>query len=480
MKHSIQYLFLFFLLATACQPQFEMVPPGSNAGKIKEFSENWYVTADGAGVKNGKDWNNAISFKTFLSMVTDDEASLTNSAFHIRQGNYLVTRKDAANIFSRDVGCVRGGYSTELTYSDLGKCDPALFPTVFTGDVNGNGQADDGDGAFAFVTNGNVRFDNITFKCFYLSNAAIGSKTGMSAVFGVNGAYSSTSVDCRNCIFEDNVSGVDGNSVKEGGPCAYVTEGYFKASNCVFRRNSANSRGGAIRTNGDSQKRASVLFLNSCLFTDNSITGMYGSALQCSSGVMCMNNCTFVHNNGVGATLNGGGAFLVVNSTIIDDKDADHVDNAAFRCESPNKGNSIIVNSLITNSTAGGRGLLLNNGTLTSGGYNLFKNVILNGSSTDPCKPADTKRDMVLTGELQGNTWVWNINQVLPYLNGFAIVDDVYDAVVAFDPKEYCDIAVVGRAFSSWVSPTSMMKDARGSVRGDDRFQPGSYDPNID
>lgn len=480
MKHSIQYLLFLFLLATACQPKFDMVPPGSNAGSSKEFAENWYVTADGAGVKNGKDWSNALSFKTFLSMITANDAALTNSAFHIRQGEYLVTKKNAVNIFTRDVGCIRGGYSADLTYSDLNKCDPALYPTVFTGDVNESGQADDGDGAFAYVSNGNLRFDNIIFKNFYLSNAASGSKTGMSAVFGIIGSYSSTSVDCRNCTFVDNVSAVDNAAAKEGGTCAFVTEGYFKASNCVFRGNSAHSRGGAIRTNGDSQKRAAVLFLNSCLFTGNSISGEYGSALQCSSGVMCMNNSTLVQNRGKGATLNGGGAFLVVNSTIIDDEDDSHAANAAFRCESPETGTSVIVNSLISNTAETGRSLLLNNGVLTSGGYNLFRNIVLNGTSTDPRKPVDTVKDAALVGELQGNTWVWNVNQVIGDLKGFAIVDDVYDAVVSFDPRDYCELSVVGRTFSSWVSPLSMMKDARGSIRGDDRFQPGSYDPNID
>ena len=478
MKKYIQYLFTLMLLASACQPKFEMVPPGATSRPAKEFSENWYVTREGTGVKNGKDWNNSLSIQMFLSKITAPDATLSNSAFHIKEGVYQITSKDGFKTLTRDVGCIRGGYSASLEYGDLSACDPELYPTVFTGDVNANNVADDGDGAFLYLTGGSVRFDNITFRHFYLSNAASAAMAGKgSCVFGVNGFYQSTSLECRNCIFEGNVSAVNSETGREGGSCAFVTQGYFKASNCLFKGNKANSRGGVIRTLGTQ----AVLFMDRCLMTENQLTGgSFGSAIQCSMGVVCMNNCSLVGNSGYGSTLNGGGAFLVVNSTVIDDANPSDAENAAFRCESSEGANSTIINSVFSSSQSEGRGLILNNAVLTSKGYNLFKTVDLRGTSADPTKPGDTVKNSVLNGSVQGRTWMWDVNQVLSSLRGFAIVDDVFDAAVAFNPLEYSEIAVMGRSFATWVTAPSFAKDARGSIRGDDRFQPGSYDPNID
>ncbi len=476
MKRISLYLFVGLMVAAACQPQFEMVPPGSG-NHASEFSENWYVTRNGAGLKSGADWTNAISFATFLKMITDPSYALSSAAFHIQEGTYQVTRKDGYNALSSDVLCIRGGYSAALEYADLSLCNPDLYPTVFTGDADGNGTVGEGDGAFAYVSSGNIRFDNITFKDFYLSKSGANALGGKgSAVFGINGPYLSTSVECRNCIFEGNVNAVNDNAGREGGPCAFVSQGYFKAYNCVFRNNSANSRGGAVRTN----ERLGVLFLDRCLFTGNTLTGgSFGSAIQCSAGEVCMNNCTLVGNSGTGSTLNGGGAFLVVNSTIIDDAEPTEY-NAAFRCESSADAGSIVINSVFSSSKAGGTGLILNNGVLRSGGFNLFKNVVLSGTGTDPLTSDDTVKDAVLAGTLESRWWKWDVAQVLSDIRSFAIVDDIYDTAVSFNPVAYCNISVLGRAYANWVTPYAFAKDARGEVRGDDRYQPGSYDPNID
>ena len=477
MKKLLRYILPCVLLA-ACQPKFEMVPPGGNT-QAPEFSENWFVTMDGAGTKSGKDWGNAISFSRFMSMITDASSSYTNSAFHIREGEYLVTAKDAYKSLSCDVACIRGGYSKDLTYSDLSLCNPDLYPTVFSGDVNKSGAADDGDGVFAYVTGGSIRFDNITFKHFYLSKTAANALGGKgSAVFGVNGSVQNTVLECRNCLFEDNVNAVNDNAGREGGPCAFVSEGYFRAKDCIFRSNKANSRGGAIRTSGT----YSALFLDRCLFTGNRIDGSYGSAIQGSSGTICMNNCTLVGNVGKGSTLNGGCAFLIVSSTVVDDAEPNGTENAAFRCESTAEANSTVINSVFSNSKASGIGLIVNGGSsmLTSCGFNLFKSIQSNSTTCpNPLASSDTVLDVVLTGAVDGRIWKWDVAQVWSNLREFAIVDDVFDAASAFNPAAY-SMTAVGKGFTAWVGASSFLKDGRGSVRGDEKFQPGSYDPNID
>lgn len=478
MKKSIIYT-VVLLAAAACQPHFDMVPPGDGVVITQEFTENWYVSQEGSGVKNGSDWNNALPFEDFLRLISNPASALSDAGIHIKEGVYLVTEKDKYLNISKDILCIRGGYRADLSYDDVSACDPKLYPTVFTGDVDGNGTAGDGDGAFAYVTDGSVRFENITFTNFYQSAAMAAEIGGKgSAVFGINGPYLTTSVECNNCIFEGNVNGVSA-SAQDGGPCAFVTQGYFKARNCVFRNNSANSRGGAIRT----CDKKGVLYLDRCLFTGNKLTGStWGSAIQCSAGVICANNCTMVGNTGAGSTLNGGGAFFLANTTIIDGSAANGTNNGAFRCESKQECKTTIINSVFSNSDNSGHGICLNgsSSTLISRGFNVLKSVNKSDGVTDPTVKEDLVKDIVLAGELKDNCWVWDIAQVEADLKGYAVADEIYDAAVAFDPSAYCEISVLGRAFATWVSPTSFAIDGRGSSRGDDGLQPGSYDPNLD
>lgn len=466
--------------AVSCQPYFEMVPPGTAPVEEREFNEEWYVSKDGAGTKSGSDWNNAMPLSAFLAMLGNSTTFLDDAGVFIKEGTYLVTEKDKCITLSKSIKCIRGGYSAALTYDDVSVCDPKLYPTVFTGDVNGNDKADEGDGGFLYVTDGKSTFENITFKNFYQGSAQAGDVGGKgSAVFGINGPYLSTSVDCNNCIFEGNVNGVAGTSSQEGGPCAFVSQGYFRAAGCVFKGNSGNSRGGAIRTSSEQ----AVLFLTRCLFTENEVTGgSFGSAIQCSGGVICANNCTMVGNVGKGATLNGGGAFFLSNNTIIDNSAPDGTNNAAFRCESKTDRGTTLINNVFSNADASGYGILMNSGaTAKSMGFNVIKSIYLGSNSpTDPHVASDLIKDIVLTGSLADNVWKWDLAQIQADIKGYCNGDDVYNAVVAFDPSAYCQISGMGRAFLTWATAIDFYKDGRGEARGDDAFQPGSYDPNLD
>ena len=481
MKHT--YIFIASLAVLAsCQPHFDMVPPPDAAENPQEFIDNWFVSRDGSGTRNGADWDNSMPFADFINLLGNTTTNLSDAGIHIKEGVYVVSNE--ANSFLRltkDILCVRGGYNKDLESDDLSKCDPSLYPTIFSGDVNGDGEANTGDAGFAYVTNGNSRFENITFKNFYLSSAMVDAAgAASSAVFGINGPYLTTSVECNRCIFEGNVNGVAGTTAQEGGPAAFVTKGYFKARQCEFRDNSGNSRGGALRTND----KQGIIFLDRCLFRGNTLTGgNFGTAIQCSSGVVCMNNCTMLRNNGNGATLNGGGAFFVANSTLIDDCSPDGTTNAAFRCESKAESGSVIINSVFTTTSADGYGILLNSngGTLLSKGYNVIKSVFLGHSSNvDPATGNDTKKDIVLAGEFSEGVFQWNIDQLGDDLKGLAVEDDVYSAAVAFNPVAYCEISVLGRAYATWVTPLAFTVDARGEDRGEDGYQPGAYDPNLD
>lgn len=476
-KYSI---ILLSVLLAACQPHFDMVPPDGSGPVAQEFTENWYVTQNGSGSKDGSDWSNALPFKTLIQRISSSAASFSDAGIHIQEGTYLLNAKDSCIVLNSDILCIRGGYSSDLKYDDLSKCDPDMYPTIFTGDVNGDGVANDGDAAFAYVSEASVRFENITFRNFYLSpalNSKLGSKGG--AVFGINGQYLTTSVECRNCIFEGNANGISSSANQEGGPCAYVWEGYFKARGCAFIGNAANSRGGAIRTNG----KSAVIFLDACFFKGNRIEAQWGSAIQNSAGVICANNCTMIQNTGAGSTLNGGGAFFLANCTILDDAEPSGSNNAAFRCESKANCGTMLINNVLGSTNAAGYGLILNaGGTLLSKGYNLIKSAYLADGCSDPTLTSDLKKDVVLAGSLDEDAfcWEWDFDQIKDDFLEFAVTDDVYDAAVLFDPSGYCSIAVLGRAFATWATPNAFAVDCRGEIRGDDGFQPGAYDPNLD
>ena len=214
-------------------------------------------------------------------------------------------------------------------------------------------------------------------------------------------------------------------------------------------------------------------------------TGCVGSAVQLSEGVVCANNCTMVGNQGKGSTLNGGGAFFLSNNTIIDNSAPNGTSNAAFRCESKTDRGSILINNVLFNENLEGYGLILNsNGTYKSRGSNVVKSISLGNGCTDPSAGEDflveSVKQMVLTGKVEDNCFVWDIAQVQDNLKSYVMEDDVYNAAVEFDPSAYCSIAVLGRAYATWVTPASFSKDGRGEDRGEDGFQPGSYDPNLD
>ncbi|MCR5003570.1 MAG: hypothetical protein K5984_04290 [Bacteroidales bacterium] len=449
--------YMIFLAATlvACQPQYDMVPPESIVIEEKEFSENWYISNDGAGLKDGSDWSNALPFDELLTMLTSDAASFSEAGIHIKEGTYTIPTKDEEDFITLacNVLCIRGGYSESLTGDDLSDCNPQEHPTVMTGEKG-----------FAKVAGITALFENIKFTGFKRS------------VFNINGDNTTTSIECHNCIFDNNKNEIASNS-EAGGAGAFITQGYFKAKNCVFTNNSAVSRGGAVRING----KSGLVFLDKCFFMNNSIEKTWGSALQVSAGVLCANNCTMVNNTGAGSTLNGGGAFFISNCTVIDDSDANGSNNAAFRCESKTEAQSMIVNSIFTTTSSDGKGIIVNNNSvLTSKGYNVIKSVYLGSGAVDPCISTDLKKDANLIGsaDAEQKCWKWDFNQISSNFTEFATSDDIYDAAMAFDPSAYCSVSVVGRNYATWVTPDAFGEDCRGEKRDSDGFVPGAYESN--
>ena len=89
------------------------------------FAADHYVSVDGSGVKDGSSWENAIAFTDMCGKINEYK---DGDVFYFQGGTYYVPAK---------VPTVSKGYSFIGTTTGT--------PTVFSGDVNGDGVANEGD-----------------------------------------------------------------------------------------------------------------------------------------------------------------------------------------------------------------------------------------------------------------------------------------------------------------------------------------------
>lgn len=277
-----------------------------------------------------------------------------------------------------------------------------------------------------------------------------------------------TWVEFVNCRFENCVSAATTPGIA-GGAAVYVISGQARLKACELTGCSGVSRGGALRCNNDN----AILFLDKSSVHGNSVRSDWGSGLQLSSGTICVNNSTFcanaVGNNGAGGTVNGGGAMLVLNSTIISDDTT-----AGIRCESDARNGSLFANNISLN-TNGAPGFLLNgNGKVAvSGGHNIFNKVAgeLQSATTDVTYDADLKN----FGSLENGAYIWDNAKVS--LATYATATEIDGYAREFSPV-ICPVAEIGKVFAEWCDGFAV--DGRGKARNPEKLLPGAYDPCLE
>ena len=101
---------------------------------------NHYISVTGAGSNDGSSWDNAMPFSTLCENI---DSYANGDVFYFKEGTYVfsaplkVTGKGYTFI---------GGFSKDLTgTSNETPTYPTATPTVFSGDVNGDGVASNGD-----------------------------------------------------------------------------------------------------------------------------------------------------------------------------------------------------------------------------------------------------------------------------------------------------------------------------------------------
>lgn len=224
------------------------------------FATDYYVSVEGSGEKNGSSWENAIAFTEMCGKINEYE---NGDVFYFQGGTYYVPAK---------VPTVSNGYSF------IGATTGT--PTVFSGDVNGDGVATEGDAStLLFIqlatkngdTSKHFVLKNITFTGAYVNQART------SALRVDNSGW----VDVQNCIFDKNIS-VYSKDNNYGGPACLLERSTVNFTDCKFVNNESKGRGGAIKLTSDTQAKGYTNLLR-CLVSGNKASSL-GSAIFFNHG----------------------------------------------------------------------------------------------------------------------------------------------------------------------------------------------------
>ncbi len=348
------------------------------------FATTYYVTPEGAGNKDGLTPENAFGVEEFREQALKN---VDGDVYELAAGTY---KPSACIIFKKTTFATVNG-STE------GR-------TILSGDINNDGYASNGDlqRLMRFQTNtatGDktrpVVINNIDFTCVYTSvdedPTEDNSQTGVAG-FGALYIDNSGDVTVKNCNFYGNWA-----QGQKGGPAAQCRRSTVKFINCVFRGNSANYRGGAVRLRTDNEKKGITTF-EGCVFKNNTNYHDFGGAIFMAQGnSLNIVNTTITGNKALsGAAIysnrvNFPGALRIINSTIAGNTVTG--DNADGQITSTQAANMSIVNSIIVSNDEKTSDIFFSNVTstkdffFTSGGYNYIGKVT--DAQTEASKPVE-------------------------------------------------------------------------------------------
>lgn len=312
---------------------------------------NHYISVTGAGSNDGSSWDNAMPFSTLCENI---DSYANGDVFYFKEGTYVfstplkVTKKGYTFI---------GGFASELTgTSNETPTYPTATPTVFSGDVNSDGVASEGDAEclLSFKTdtkNGDetkkVVLKGLELTCAYSQTSPGDNATARGALHLDNCGY----VEVDNCRFYGNV-GEDptGENAKQAGGMAFTSHRSLSVFNdCEFTDNKGTSRGGAIKLTSDNKEKGKTTF-NRCLIARNTIKNDLGSAICMQHGAyLQIVNSTVTGNAGpdgeaaIYATGTDGSHLryvYIVNSTVAGN-------GAAPQIEMTSDANLFVANSII-------------------------------------------------------------------------------------------------------------------------------------
>lgn len=361
------------------------------------FATDYYVSVDGSGEKNGSSWENAIAFTEMYSNINTKYQN--GDVFYFQGGTYYVPAK---------VSAISNGYSF------IGATTGT--PTIFSGDVNGDGVANEGDApSLLFIQlatiNGNTSkhfiLQNITFTGAYVN------QTRTSALRVDNSGW----VDVQNCIFDKNIS-VYSKDNDHGGPACLLERSTVNFTDCKFINNESVGRGGAIKLTSAPTKGYTTL--NRCLVSGNKAKTL-GSAIFFNHGqeLNIINSVITENVSGtegevgaifsIGADSNYARQITLINSTVAGNMGGAQVlgrKDAVIRLA-----NSIIVGDGTTSAIS----LQDKPKQVLSNGYNIIGMYRVGAASTTSWKTSDFVSDNNTLSSIFGSNAVTNGPVAAPY-----------------------------------------------------------------
>ena len=306
--------------------------------------------------------------------------------------------------------------------------------------------------------------EGCTFKnCYTTTNS--GGHGGAISLDSTNSPEGNIS----NCVF-------DGCEAKDQGAAINLAAGAIaRVDGSVIKNCTARNRGAFARLNSNS-----ILFANNCAVYDCKVTEQWGAVMASSGGHFLINNCTFDKNTvaSKGAIVNGGGAWAIVNSTIISALEIADA-NAALRWDSGSP--SLIMNSMIfyTGSQTGDddRAIYLTSGnnTMVNGGYNVYNSATnMNAASTDKVGNLPSAYGMTWNTD----HYVWN---GLADDASKATLAEVEDALKTKCNHTVGSITNLGLEFYNWLQSLEsgrnpLAYDQKGNARNTSAMWPGAYE----
>ncbi|MCA9253354.1 MAG: S8 family serine peptidase [Phycisphaerales bacterium] len=313
-----------------------------------------FVDSSATGGNDGSNWANAYTELTDALAFAETNPFIAE--IWVAQGNYAPDQPggDRAATFKMRSGlAMYGGFSGNE--SALAQRDPELYPTILTGDLNG----DDGpnwagmsENSYHVVTAANVGA-NAIIDGFTITRGWSWQSTGGNAS-GAGMRISSASPTVANCKFKENLSHLgagmlcldasptisdcvfDTNEASDGRGGAIYCQSSLPHSvtieRCTFRNNRATvgagpGDGGAIYSSFDTQ-----VHITDSLFENNSAVWRFTAGSYAANGGAVLNQTdgsSISHTTFRGNRAHYGGAIWIGGDLIVDN--CVFIDNEAFR-----------------------------------------------------------------------------------------------------------------------------------------------------
>ncbi len=268
-----------------------------------------------SGANNGSTWSDA-----FTSLQSALDLAQASDQIWVAQGVYMPSKRSeeedprsATFTLINGVALFGGFPGRSGQEGDLSTRDWQTYPTVLSGDIDGNDRVDAsgvltntlrmiGENAYTVVKAINVGEETL-LDGFFITSGGISGNSWVQPSAGGGMLSSSSDIVLDNIVFSGNSAG---DSSGGGINCLY---GKPILTNVTFSRNSADGPGG-----GMSSYRSSPI-LNNVLFSDNRTTGDGdGGGMVISFGSALLNNVTFSGNSAIG---NGGGLSTSQGSPVL-------------------------------------------------------------------------------------------------------------------------------------------------------------------